>query len=123
MTAVVESEPLLSLAGVDTYYGPIHILKTILGTAAPRQGIVSFAGEDVTRRPTNYRIRRGMAIVPDHRRLFAPMTVLEKPEIGACLRGRGEPEDYVLSMGRVVLQGDAAELAANSDLRKAYLGR
>jgi branched-chain amino acid transport system ATP-binding protein len=113
--------PLLELSAVDTYYGPIHILqgvdlevrpgelvcllggnasgksttlKTILGIVRPRRGVVEFGGEDVTERPTNYRIRKGMAIVPENRRLFAPMTVLENLKMGAYLRGGGEPEDY-----------------------------
>jgi branched-chain amino acid transport system ATP-binding protein len=46
---------------------------------------VLFDGEDVTTRPTSYRIGRGMAIVPENRRLFAPMTVLENLEMGAYL--------------------------------------
>jgi branched-chain amino acid transport system ATP-binding protein len=233
--------PLLELSAVDTFYGPIHILqgvglqvapgelvcllggnasgksttlKTILGVVRPRNGSVSFAGENVTDRPTNYRIRKGMAIVPENRRLFAPMTVLENLKMGAYLRAGGNPEDfervfelfprvyerreqlagtlsggeqqmvamgralmsrpklllmdepsmglapilveksfeiikqvndegvailvveqnanvslsiadrgYVLSTGRVVLEGKAADLIANDDLRKAYLGR
>ena len=80
------SAPLLRLAGINTYYGPIHILqglnlqvgegelvcllggnasgksttlKTILGIVAPRNGTVQFGGEDVTRRSTSYRIRAG----------------------------------------------------------------
>src|SRR5215475_1858843 len=112
---------LLQLRDVDTYYGEIHILqslsieigpgelvcllggnasgksttlKTILGLVRPRNGTVRFAGENVTNRPTNYRIRKGMAIVPENRRLFAPMTVLENLKMGAYLRGGGEPEDY-----------------------------
>ena len=47
-------------------------------------------GEDVTKRPTSYRIGRGLAIVPENRRLFAPMTVLENLEMGAYLRGGGD---------------------------------
>jgi branched-chain amino acid transport system ATP-binding protein len=112
---------LLRLAGINTYYGPIHILqdleievhagelvcllggnasgksttlKTILGIVRPRTGTVTFAGEDVTERPTSHRIRRGMAIVPENRRLFAPMTVLENLEMGAYLHGGGSKEDY-----------------------------
>jgi branched-chain amino acid transport system ATP-binding protein len=237
----VTAEPLLRLSAVDTYYGPIHILqgielevgagelvcllggnasgksttlKTVLGVVTPRRGTVQFAGEDVTKRPTNYRIRQGMAIVPENRRLFAPMTVLENLKMGAYLHGGGETADYdrvyelfprvyerrsqlagtlsggeqqmvamgralmskpklllmdepsmglapilveksfeiikqvnddgvavlvveqnanvslsiadrgyVLSTGRVVLSGKAADLIANDDLRKAYLGR
>ncbi|HJX46890.1 MAG TPA: ABC transporter ATP-binding protein [Gaiellaceae bacterium] len=113
--------PLLQLDGVDTYYGPIHILqsinlqvgagelvcllggnasgksttlKTILGIVAPRNGSVLFGGEDVTRRSTSYRIRQGMAIVPENRRLFAPMSVLENLQMGAYLHGGGTKEDF-----------------------------
>ena len=102
--AVAAPAPLLRLSGIDTFYGPIHILqgielavgsgelvcllggnasgksttlKTILGLVQPRAGTVEFDGEEITARPTNYRIRKGMAIVPENRRLFAPMTVLE----------------------------------------------
>jgi branched-chain amino acid transport system ATP-binding protein len=235
------SEPLLRLEGVNTYYGQMHILqeanlqvgrgelvcllggnasgksttlKTILGIVAPRTGTVTFDGEDVTERPTSYRIERGMAIVPENRRLFGPMSVLENLQMGAFLHGGGSPEDYeriyglfpllhdrrnqlagtlsggeqqmvamgralmarpklmlmdepsmglapilversfeiikqvheagvailvveqnanvslsiadrgyVLSTGRVVLEGKASELIRNDDLRKAYLGR
>jgi branched-chain amino acid transport system ATP-binding protein len=113
---------LLRLSGIDTYYGQIHILqdvnlevragelvcllggnasgksttlKTILGIVQPRRGTVEFAGEDVTRRSTSHRIARGMAIVPENRRLFAPMTVLENLEMGAYLRRGSElKEDY-----------------------------
>ena len=114
--------PLLRLADIDTYYGQIHILqdvdlevgegelvcllggnasgksttlKTILGIVQPRNGTVEFAGEDVTERTTSYRISSGMAIVPENRRLFAPMTVLENLEMGAYLpRRRGRKEDF-----------------------------
>ena len=113
--------PLLELDAVDTYYGPIHILqglslhvrpgelvcllggnasgksttlKTILGIVNPRRGAVRFAGEDVTKRSTSYRIRQGMAIVPENRRLFAPMTVLENLQMGAYLHGGGTKEDF-----------------------------
>jgi branched-chain amino acid transport system ATP-binding protein len=114
---------LLSLRGINTYYGEIHILedlnitvgkgelvsllggnasgksttlKTILGLVRPRTGTVEFDGDDVTERRTSYRIASGMAIVPENRRLFAPMTVLENLEMGAYLtkEGQGRKEDF-----------------------------
>jgi branched-chain amino acid transport system ATP-binding protein len=234
---------LLCLTDINTYYGQIHILedvnlqvdagelvsllggnasgksttlKTILGLVQPATGAVEFDGEDVTGRSTSYRIARGMAIVPENRRLFAPMTVLENLEMGAYLTKNGqrrkddfervyslfpllrdrrnqlagtlsggeqqmvamgralmshpklllldEPSmglapilversfeiiqqvhqsgvailvveqnanmalsiadrGYVLSTGRLVLEGSASELREHEDLRKAYLGR
>jgi len=234
---------LLRLSGINTYYGQIHILedlelevgdgelvsllggnasgksttlKTILGLVRPATGTVEFAGEDITGKSTSYRIARGIAIVPENRRLFAPMTVLENLEMGAYLKKNGHRRDddfervyslfpllrerrnqlagtlsggeqqmvamgralmshpklllmdepsmglapilvertfqiiqqvnesgvamlvveqnanmalsiadrgYVLSTGRLVLEGQAKELLAHEDLRKAYLGR
>jgi branched-chain amino acid transport system ATP-binding protein len=112
---------LLRLSGINTYYGQIHILqgididvgegelvsllggnasgksttlKTILGLVRPRTGAVEFSGENVTDRATSYRIGRGMAIVPENRRLFGPMTVLENLQMGAYLHGGGAKEDF-----------------------------
>ena len=113
-------EPLLTLTDVNTYYGAIHILqgislqvnqgelvcllggnasgksttlKTILGIVEPRSGTVTFDGVDVTEKTTSFRINAGMAIVPENRRLFAPMTVLENLEMGAYLREDDFSED------------------------------
>ena len=122
MSASVESPlPLLELEGVNTYYGQIHILqdsnlrvgegelvcllggnasgksttlKTVLGIVQARRGTVRFGGEDVTERKTSSRIAGGMAIVPENRRLFAPMTVQENLEMGAYLQRSGRKEDF-----------------------------
>jgi len=115
------SNALLRLEGVNTYYGQMHILqdvqlevgegelvcllggnasgksttlKTILGLVRPRTGTVTFRGEDVTQGSTSHRIGCGMAIVPENRRLFGPMTVVENLQMGAYLHGGGSPEDY-----------------------------
>ena len=47
----------------------------------------------MTERKTSYRIARGMAIVPENRRLFAPMTVMENLEMGAYLKKDGDFKD------------------------------
>ena len=121
MTGTNGSTALLHLDDVNTYYGQMHILqnanlrvdpgelvcllggnasgksttlKTVLGIVRPRTGTVTFDGEDVTERATSYRIGKGMAIVPENRRLFAEMSVRENLEMGAFLHGGGRPEDY-----------------------------
>ncbi|HYS33413.1 MAG TPA: ABC transporter ATP-binding protein [Streptosporangiaceae bacterium] len=105
---------MLSMEGVTTYYGQMRILegislrvgagelvcllggnasgksttlKTILGSVRPRAGRVLLDGEDVTNRPVPQRIAKGLAIVPENRRLFGQMTVRENLELGAVLRG------------------------------------
>lgn len=114
------SESLLKMENVDTFYGSIHILqkvnlevgvgelvcllggnacgksttlKTILGIVKPKAGTITFAGEDVTKTGTPGRVKLGMAVVPENRRLFAPMTVLENLKLGAYVRGEADPAD------------------------------
>src|SRR3954469_3324529 len=113
---------LLALDQITTYYGQMRILegvslevgrgelvcllggnasgksttlKTVLGIVRPRAGSVVVDGEDVTARSVPERIARGLAIVPENRRLFGDMTVRENLELGATLR-RGEDlsEDF-----------------------------
>lgn len=114
------SESLLKMENIDTFYGSIHILqkvnlevgpgelvcllggnacgksttlKTILGIVKPKLGTITFAGEDVTKVGTPGRVKLGMAVVPENRRLFAPMTVLENLKLGAYVRGEADSAD------------------------------
>ncbi|MEO8967866.1 MAG: ABC transporter ATP-binding protein, partial [Solirubrobacteraceae bacterium] len=110
---------LLSLEDVTTYYGQMRILegislqvgegelvsllggnasgksttlKTILGIVRPRSGRVLIDGENVNGLDVPRRIARGLAIVPENRRLFGQMSVRENLELGAVLR-RGQNLD------------------------------
>ena len=114
-------EPILRLDGINTFYGPIHILqdvalevgsgelvcllggnacgksttlKTILGLVSPATGSVMFDGRDITHQPTPKRIGAGMAVVPENRRVFAPMTVRDNLEMGAYLRSDSLADDF-----------------------------
>jgi branched-chain amino acid transport system ATP-binding protein len=103
---------MLELRNVDTYYGPSHVLrdvtlqvnegeivcllganaagktttmKTIFGLVKPRHGTVSFKGERIDNVGTDQVIRRGLALVPEARRVFSRMTVRENLEMGAFM--------------------------------------
>jgi branched-chain amino acid transport system ATP-binding protein len=103
---------MLELRNVDTYYGPSHVLrdvtlqvnegeivcllganaagktttmKTIFGLVKPRHGTVNFKGERIDNVGTDQVIRRGLALVPEARRVFSRMTVRENLEMGAFM--------------------------------------
>ena len=105
--------PVLEFKGVDTHYGAAHILKdvdleiyegemvcllggnasgktttlkTILGMVEPTQGMVYIDGQPVNGWTTAERVKAGISMVPENRRLFKRMTVKENLEIGTYLR-------------------------------------
>jgi len=104
---------MLELADVHTYYGNIRALRgvslsvapgeivtligsngagktttlrTILGTARPRRGTVTFGGQRLDTLSTDRIVRLGIAQSPEGRRIFPRMTVLENLELGAFAR-------------------------------------
>ncbi|MEP3436269.1 MAG: ABC transporter ATP-binding protein [Hoeflea sp.] len=103
---------LLTIRGVETYYGKIVALRgadvdvkkgeivtligangagkstlmmTICGNPRARAGEIIFDGQDITRMPTHEIIRMGLAQSPEGRRIFGRMTVLENLQMGAQL--------------------------------------
>jgi len=110
---VTDNQTILRLTDVDVYYGRIqaleniHIsiregelvsllggnasgksttLKTILGVVRPSRGSVEFLGERIDGFPTGKIVSKGISIVPENRRIFPKLTVLENLELGAYLR-------------------------------------
>ena len=106
------SDTLLSVQGVETYYGNIRalagvnvevkkgeivsligangagkstLMMTICGSPQARNGTVTFDGEDITRLPTHLIARRRIAQSPEGRRIFPRMTVHENLQMGASL--------------------------------------
>ncbi len=120
------TEPILELKGVNACYGKIQVLyninmvinrgelicllggnasgksttlKTILGIVRPTAGAVFLNGDTISKKPTNYIVRNGVSIVPENRRIFPRMTVLENLEIGAMHRqDRGQVNQDIESM-------------------------
>lgn len=102
-------QPLLVVESIDTFYGDAQALnglsltvnlgetvcllgrngqgktttiKSILGLVPPRKGRVTFDGADITYLPTHRIASRGIAWVPDNRRIFPTLTVERNLEMG-----------------------------------------
>jgi len=109
----MQPTPILELENVNVYYDKIQVLfdiniviakgqlvcllggnssgksttlKTILGACRPKSGTVRLNGETISGKATKDIIAGGVAIVPENRRIFPRLTVLENLEIGAYLR-------------------------------------
>jgi len=81
---VAEGEIVCLLGGNAS--GKSTTMKTILGVVRPTAGTVEFDGQIINDVRTAQRIERGLAIVPENRRVFPRMTVRENLEMGAFLR-------------------------------------
>jgi branched-chain amino acid transport system ATP-binding protein len=81
---VAEGEIVCLLGGNAS--GKSTTMKTILGVVRPTTGTVEFDGHVINDVRTAQRIERGLAIVPENRRVFPRMTVRENLEMGAFLR-------------------------------------
>lgn len=66
--------------------GKSTLMKALSGLLAPASGSVSLFGEDVTGLSADKLVARGLSLVPEGRRLFGAMTVLENLELGAYSR-------------------------------------
>jgi branched-chain amino acid transport system ATP-binding protein len=104
---------MLKLTNINTFYGPSHVLqdvslevkngeivcllganaagktttmKTIFGLVRPLSGSVIFNGQPIERKLTGDIVRSGLALVPEARRIFSRMTVMENLEMGAFTR-------------------------------------
>ena len=95
--AIGEGEIVCLLGGNAS--GKSTTMKTILGIVTPASGEVVYNGEVINTMRTADRIKRGIAPVPEARRLFPRMTVLENLEMGAFTRN--DTADIATDMERV----------------------
>src|ERR1700757_4157955 len=116
-------EPLVAVEDVHTYYGKIHILhgvslhvdrgevvgllgrngvgksttlKTIMGLVHPHRGKVLFAGKPITTLPAHKLARLGIGYVPEDRRIFRLLTVMENLRTGFDRHGVTEARKHAL---------------------------
>lgn len=104
---------MLDVKDINVYYGAIHAIKgislyvnegeivtligangagksttlrTISGLLKPKNGSINFLGNDIAGMPAHKIVAEGISQVPEGRRIFAEMTVMENLELGAFIR-------------------------------------
>jgi len=78
----VRDGDLLTIIGANGA-GKSTTLRAVMGLLRPRAGQILFQGEDITREPAHLRARRGIALVPEGRRILPDLTVEENLRLGA----------------------------------------
>jgi branched-chain amino acid transport system ATP-binding protein len=112
--------PVLDVDGIHTYYGESHVLhgvslrigpgevvallgrngagkttliRSVMGLTPPREGEVRLEGQSIQAWPAHRIARRGLALVPQGRRIFAPLTVRENLVLAARPRSPSDRSD------------------------------
>ncbi len=81
----VEEGSIVTLIGANGA-GKSSTLRTIAGLVKPASGKIVFRGDDITNCDTNVIVKKGITLVPEGRRIFPDLTVLENLRVGAYLR-------------------------------------
>ena len=81
----VEEGSIVTLIGANGA-GKSSTLRSIIGLVKPAGGQILFRGDDITNMDTNMIVRKGITLVPEGRRIFPDLTVLENLRVGAYLR-------------------------------------
>ncbi len=96
----VQSGEIVCLLGGNAA-GKSTTLKTILGMVRPSAGSVQLDHERIDRLATEDIVRRGIALVPESRRIFARMTVWENLAMGAYTRREAPGGEFAADLDRV----------------------
>ena len=86
----VEQKEIVALIGANGA-GKSTILRTVTGIVRAAEGRISFQDQDITTLPPNEIVAKGLTLVPEGRRIFQNLSVLENLKIGAYLH-KGKPE-------------------------------
>ena len=118
-------EKMLEIKDINVYYGAIHAIKgisltvnkgeivtligangagksttlrTISGLLKPKTGSIEFMGKNIAAMPAHQIVKEGISQVPEGRRIFAEMTVVENLELGAFIRTDKEAVEEDMQM-------------------------
>ena len=118
-------EKMLEIKDINVYYGAIHAIKgisltvnkgeivtligangagksttlrTISGLLKPKTGSIEFMGKNIAAMPAHQIVKEGISQVPEGRRIFAEMTVIENLELGAFIRTDKEAVEEDMQM-------------------------
>ena len=92
----IEKGEIVALLGSNGA-GKTSLLNTISGILPAKEGSIIFQGKDITKMKPNKIVELGLVQVPEGRKLFPFMTVLENLEIGAYTKRAREKKNEVLS--------------------------
>jgi len=148
--------PLLHVSEIEIFFGPLQVLwrvsfdleetetvsllgsngagKTttvsgVAGVVPISNGRVEFAGQDITRLPAHKRVESGLVLVPEGRKIFPSLSVLENLELGSYLKvpksRRRESLDRVMGMFPILKQrrAQAAGTLSGGEQQMLALGR
>ena len=114
----MHEDPILTVEGLNAFYGRAHILfdvalrvgrgevvallgrngagksttlRSIMGLVENREARIGFAGHDISRRHPHQIARLGLGCVPEDRRIFSDLTVMENLSVGRQPRREGAP--------------------------------
>ena len=73
--------------------GRSSVLRSIAGLVKPSGGSITFCGDNITGRDSTVIVKRGITLVPEGRKIFPNLTVLENLKIGAYMRSDDISED------------------------------
>lgn len=93
----VEKGEVIALIGANGA-GKTTILHTVTGLLKSKAGTIEFEGQDITKTPAHKIVSMGMAHVPEGRRVFAELTVLENLKLGAYTRNNRQEMEETLEM-------------------------
>lgn len=94
--------------------GKTTLMKTVAGVHPAASGRLRLAGEDVTATPARARVRRGLALVPEGRQVFGPLSVADNLALGAFGRGGPDAEDIAAAHALFPILRERRRLAAGS---------